>query len=222
MSCLRDTIAAMNALDIGLVVLLAIGFAVGLGRGLVRIVIGILTLLVAFFLASRYQDQIAAVLTSRHVSETPARIGAYVLVFIATMMAGGLVAWVVGKILKLAMLSWADRLAGGALGIVAAMLAAAFLVHPLVASSPEGSRLLASSKMAPYISVVADLGNAAAPDAVAKRYESGIEALRKIWRGEQPLPVEKVKKALNTAIEQGEKAVEDVKRKVAADSKKKP
>ena len=212
----------MNALDIGLIVLIAIGFAVGLARGLVRIVIGIFTLLVAFFLASRYQDQIAAVLTSRHVSETPARVGAYVLVFVATMLAGGLVAWVVGKVLKLAMLSWADRLAGGALGIVAAMLAAAFVVHPLVASSPGGSRLLATSKLAPYVSVVADLGNAAAPDAVARRYEAGIAALRRIWRGEQPLPVEKVKKALNDAIEKGERAVEDVKKKVATDPKKKP
>jgi membrane protein required for colicin V production len=210
----------MNALDIGFLVLFAIGASVGLARGLVRILIGILTLIVAFFLASRYQDQLAAVLTSRHVSETPARIGAYVLVFIATMIAGGFVAWVVGKILKLAMLSWADRLAGGALGLVGALLAAAFLVHPLVASSPDGSRLLASSKIAPYVSVVADLVNAVAPDAVAKRYESGIESLRRVWRGE--VPVEKVKKAMADALEKGEKAVVDVKKKVSEDPQKKP
>ena len=212
----------MNALDIGLVILLALGAGIGLARGFVRILIGILSLLVAFILASRYQDAIASVLTARHVAETPARIGAYVLVFAATMIAGGVVAWVVGKILKLAMLSWADRLAGGALGIVGALLAAAFLVHPLVASSPGGSRLLATSKVAPYVSVVADLVNAAAPDTVAKRYESGIESLRRVWRGEQPLPVEKVKKALTDVVEKGEKAVADVKKNVADDPKKKP
>ena len=212
----------MNALDIGLVVLFAIGAGIGLARGFVRILIGILSLVVAFYLASRYQDQIAAVMTARHVSETPARIGAYVLVFVATMIAGGLVAWVVGKILKLAMLSFPDRLAGGALGIVAAMLAAAFLVHPLVASSAGGSRLLATSKIAPYVSVVADLGNAVAPDAVAKRYDRGIEGLRKIWRGDEPVPVEKMKKALTDALEKGGKAVEDAKKKVAPDPKKKP
>ena len=210
----------MNALDIGLVVLFAMGLGIGLARGFVRILIGILSLIVAFFLASRYQDQIAAVMTSRHVTETPARIGAYILVFVATMIAGGLVAWIVGKILKLAMLSFPDRLAGGALGIVGALLAAAFLVHPLVASSPDGSRLLATSKLAPYVSVVADVGNAAAPDAVAKRYESGIDSLRRVWRGE--VPVEKVKKALTSAMEKGEKAVEDVKKKVAPEPKKKP
>jgi membrane protein required for colicin V production len=212
----------MNALDIGLIVLFVAGFIFGLARGFVRILIGILTLVVAFFLASRYQDAFTSVLTGHHVAQTPARIGAYVLVFVATMMAGGVVALIVGKILKLAMLSWADRLGGGALGILAALLAAAFLVHPLVASSSEGSRLLATSKIAPYVSVVADLGNALTPDAVAKRYDSGIDTMRKIWRGEQPIPVDTVKKALSSAVEKGEKVVDDVKKKVASDPKKKP
>lgn len=195
----------MNALDIGLLVLFVIGAAMGLARGLVRIVIGLLTVIVAFFLASRYQDAIASVLTQHHVSQTPARIAAYVVVFLATMIAGGLVAWVVGKILKLAMLSFPDRLAGAAVGLLAAILAAAFLVHPLVASSPDGSHLLATSKLAPYVTVVADIGNAVAPAAVAKRYDEGIDALRRIWRGEAP--VEKVKKAVSDAIEKGEKAI---------------
>jgi membrane protein required for colicin V production len=210
----------VNALDIGLLVLLAVGFGLGLARGLVRIVIGLLTLVVAFYLASRYQDAITSVLTARHVAPTPARMGAYVVVFLATMIVGGLVAWIVGKMLKLAMLSWADRLAGGALGIVAALVAAAFVVHPLVASSHGGSTQLETSKLAPYVSVVADLGNAVAPDAVAKRYESGIDSLRTIWRGESPLPVDQVKKALTHVVEKGERAVEDVKKKVVDDGKK--
>jgi membrane protein required for colicin V production len=193
----------MNALDVGLLVLLVLGAGSGLARGFVRILIGILSLIVAFVLASRYQDAIAQVLVARHVGEAPARIGAYLLIFIATMLAGGLVAWIVGKILKIAMLSWADRLAGCAFGVVAALLAAAFMVHPMVASSPGGSQLLATSKIAPYVAVVADVVNAATPDAVATRYEKGMDALRKVWRG-------------------GEQAVDEVKKRVAAAPSKKP
>ena len=193
----------MNALDVGLLVLLVLGAGLGLARGFVRILIGILSLIVAFVLASRYQDAIAQVLVARHVGEAPARIGAYLMIFIATMFAGGLVAWVVGKILKIAMLSWADRLAGCAFGVVAALLASAFLIHPIVASSPGGSRLLATSKIAPYVAVVADVVNAATPDAVATRYEKGMDALRKVWRG-------------------GEQAVDELKKRVAAAPAKKP
>jgi membrane protein required for colicin V production len=199
----------VNVLDVGLVILLVLGTVLGLARGLVRIVIGLLTIVVAFFLASRYQDSIAAMMVGRHVGETPARIAAYAIIFVATMLAGGLVAWVVGKFLKLALLSFPDRLAGGAVGFLAALLAAAFLVHPLVASSPEGSHLVATSKLAPYVTVVADVANAVAPDAVAKRYESGIDSVRRIWRDEEP--VDKVKKA-----------IADVKKKVVEETKKKP
>jgi membrane protein required for colicin V production len=193
----------VNALDVGLIVLVVLGAGLGLARGFVRILIGILSLIVAFILASRYQDTIAQVLMGRHVGETPARIGAYILIFVATMIAGGLVAWVVGKILKIAMLSWADRLAGGALGVVAALLAAAFVIHPVVASFRDGSDLLAKSKLAPYVAVVADVVNAATPDAVGTRYEQGMDALRKVWRG-------------------GEQAVDEVKKRVAAVPSKKP
>jgi len=189
-----------------------------------RILIGILSLVVAFFLASRYRAPIAQILIDRHVAATPAEVTAYIAIFLATMIAGGLVAWVVGKLLKLAMLSLPDRLAGGALGLVAAGLAAAFLVHPLVVSSKGGSHMLETSKLAPYVAVVADVGNALTPDTVAQRYDAGMESLRKVWRGDMPAGLAKVKdkvedavdagaKAAKTAVEKTEGAVKDATKK---------
>ena len=191
----------MNAVDWCLVVLFALGAILGLSRGLVRIVIGILSLVVAFILASRYQDSLAAVLVARHVSSPVAHVAAYLGVFFLTMIAGGLVAWLVATMLKIAMLSWADRLAGAALGVVGAVLAAAFLVYPVVASTQGGSRQLASSKLAPYVTVVSDVGNAVAPDPVAKRYNDSIGGLRKVWRGEVPVPsIEEIEKKVDKAV----------------------
>lgn len=171
-----------------LIFVLIVGAVMGLARGLMRIVIGLLSILVAFFLASRFQDPVAAFFMGHQVGENTARVAAYVVIFLGTMIAGGVVAWIVGKIVKLAMLSWADRLAGGAVGIVAAALAGAFLVHPLASSSPGGSRMLGGSKLAPYLATVADIGNKLAPEAVSKRYDQGIAMMRKVWRGEAKLP----------------------------------
>ena len=199
----------MNALDYFFIVIFATGILLGLMRGFMRILIGILSLVVAFFLASRYRAPIAQILIDRRVAETPAEVAAYIAIFVATMIAGGLVAWVVGKLLKLAMLSWADRFAGGALGLVAAGLAAAFLVHPLVVSSKGGSQALAHSKLAPYVAVVADIGNVLTPDTVAKRYETGIESLRKVWRGDVPEGLAKVKEKVADAVDAGTKAAKD-------------
>lgn len=196
----------MNALDWFLVILFAAGVLLGLMRGFMRILIGILSLIVAFFLASRWQEPLSQILISRHVSETPARVAAYLIVFLGTLIAGGLVAWIVSKMLKIAMLSWADRLAGGALGLLAAGLGAAFIVHPIVVSTKGGSDLLGRSKLAPYVAVIADLGNALAPDAVAQKYEAGMETVRKVWRGEMPEQLGKVKEKINDAVEAGAKA----------------
>ena len=178
----------MNAFDWILIFVLVAGAVLGLARGFMRIVIGLLSIVVAFFLASRFQDPVAGFFVSHHVGQATARIAAYVVIFLGTMVAGGIVAWIVGKILKLAMLSWADRLAGGAVGIAGAALAGAFLVHPLASSAPGGSKLLAGSKLAPYLATVADLGNKLAPEAVAKRYDEGIAMMRKVWRGEAKVP----------------------------------
>lgn len=176
----------MNAFDYVILAVVCVGLAFGLLKGLARILVGIASLVVAFFLASHFQGTVAGALTSAGVQPGPAKLVAYLVIFVATMLAGGLVAWLVGKLLQAAMLSWADRLAGAALGLVAALLAAAFVVHPIVASSSYGAPLLRHSILAPYIAVVADIVNVGAPRELGDRYRKEIDVLRKLWRGEAP------------------------------------
>jgi membrane protein required for colicin V production len=167
--------------------------AYGLVRGFSRIAIGIASLVVAFLLASWFRDPVAGWLRGMGVRAPASDLTAYVAIFLLTMLVGGAVAWAVRKVLKAALLSWADRLAGGALGVTAAILAGAFVIHPLAASSPWGRDLLSGSALAPYASVVADLANFATPERSAASYRREIEALRKVWRGE-------VKPALERAV----------------------
>jgi hypothetical protein len=67
--------------------------------------------------------------------------------------------------------------------LVAAVLAAAFLLLPIVAFLPEGVDAIERSKLAPYVAVVADLAGSAAPHDLSQRWHDGIELLRKRWRG---------------------------------------
>ena len=98
------------------------------------------------------------------------------------MLAGGLVAFFAGKLVRAAMLGWADRLGGAALGLVAALLAAALIVLPVLAYSPYGERVLARSVLAPYVAVVADLATNLAPSDLGQRYRRKIEDLRRYWQ----------------------------------------
>lgn len=173
----------MNAFDVVLLVLLGVLVVVGVFRGMVRILVGIGALVAAFALAARYHVGLAAAFTI----DAPAAAGkliAYGAIFVGTLVAGGALAWVLRKLLRVAMLGWVDRLAGAALGLVAALLIAALWVLPLVAYSDKGQEVLEHSTLAPYVTVVADLANRFMPDDLAASYRRGVETLRERWRAE--------------------------------------
>ena len=80
------------------------------------------------------------------------------------------------------MLGWADRLAGGAVGLVAALLAAALVILPVVAYAPSGAAVLRNSVLAPYVTVVADIANPLVPDRLSGQYRDKMESLRQYWQ----------------------------------------
>jgi len=177
----------MNSFDIVLLALACLLILVGVVKGLVRILVGLAALLAAFALAARYHRPLADRLGGLQIGEEPLRLMAYVMILIGVMLAGAVTAFLLRKLIKAAMLSWADRLAGAALGLVTAMLAAALLILPLVAYSPHSERILGNSVLAPYVTVVADLANALVPEDLSRRYDEKIDELRRYWR-EQWLP----------------------------------
>ena len=169
----------MNGFDI--VVLVAAGVLVilGLVKGVIRILVGIAAMVVAFILASRFHQPLADL----WVDEPNAwlRIGAYVAIFFGVLLTGGLVAWLLRALIKAAMLGWADRLAGAAVGVVAAALVMALLILPVVAYTPGGDTVLRDSVLAPYLLVVSDLFHRLAPKDLAERYREGVDSLRRLW-----------------------------------------
>jgi len=177
----------LNGFDIGLLVLACVLVLVGMARGLVRILIGIAALIAAFILAARFHRPLSEQLVAIEIGEEPLRLLAYLMIFLGVMIAGGVAAYLVRRLLKVAMLSWADRLAGAALGLVAAMLLAALIVLPVVAYSPYSDRVLAGSLLAPYVTVVADLANQLAPEELSRAYRQGVEDLRRFWNDNLPL-----------------------------------
>jgi membrane protein required for colicin V production len=172
----------VNAFDIALVVLCGALALVGLLRGLVRLLVGTAALVAAWVLAARYHVALAAQLDGLGLPEPAPRLLAYAAIFLATMLAGALVAWLARRLVRASMLGWADRLAGGAVGLVAAVLLAALVVLPLVAYSAPGARALRGSVLAPYVVAVAGLAGSLVPADLAERYRRGVEDLQRHWR----------------------------------------
>lgn len=174
----------MNGFDMVLLALAVVLVLVGVAKGLVRILFGIAALVAAFALAAQYHRPLADRLAALELPAGALRFGSYIAIFLGVMLAGGLLAWVTRRMLKAAMLSWADRLAGAALGLVAAMLVSALIVLPAVAYFPASERVLAQSTLAPYVTVVADVANVLSPEDLSTRYRRAVAELRRLWRGE--------------------------------------
>lgn len=173
------------AFDILVAVLAVAGLLWGAAKGIARIAIMSATLVAAFLLASWFHRDLATVLVLTGVPLGVLRVGAYVAILAAVLAAGAVLAWLVRKMVKAARLGFADRLAGAALGVAAAFLAAAFLVMPIVAYA-SGGRWLRTSTLAPYVSVLSDLAARLVPATLARDYRYYVLELRRQWAGPPP------------------------------------
>ena len=173
----------LNAFDVLLLVLACLMVLLGVLRGLMRLLIGVGALVAAFILAAQFHWQVSvSIVRVVEMPEPMANLVAYLAIFLGTMLAGAFVASVLERLLKAAMLGWADRLAGGAAGLVAALLAAALVILPVVAYAPSGAAVLRNSVLAPYVTVVADIANHFVPDRFSAQYRDRMELLRQYWQ----------------------------------------
>lgn len=174
----------MNPFDVVLVVLAGALLVVGLYKGLVRILVGIAAFLLALSLAALFHVELARRFTDGEPPGAVAGLVAYVCIFLAVMLAGGLVALLLRRLMKAAMLGWADRLGGAALGLLAAVLFAALILMPLVAYLPGTGDVLGGSLLAPYVIAVADGIENLMPADFTERYREGVERIKRRWRGQ--------------------------------------
>ncbi len=175
----------MNGFDMILLAAMGVLVVVGLMKGLVRILVGFGALIAAFVVASMFHQPLADRIRMFDLSVGVLRLICYVMIFIAVMLTGSVLAFFLRKVVKAAMLSWADRLAGAALGMASVFLAFALLILPIVAYAPGGSKMLSNSTLAPYVVVVADLAASIAPDDLVRKFREEIGELKDLWKQEE-------------------------------------
>ena len=173
----------MNAFDIFLLILISVLGVVGLLKGLVRLLIGVCALIAAFIIAAQSHQKVAATINGIvQIPDPIASLISYLSLFLGTMLAGAFLAYLLRRLLKVAMLSWADRLAGGTAGLLAALLTAGLIILPGLAYAPSGDTVLRHSVFAPYVTLVADLATQLVPEDLAIRYRNKMDSLRQQWQ----------------------------------------
>ncbi|MBY6205264.1 CvpA family protein [Halomonas denitrificans] len=107
----------MNGADIAILAVLALSVLVSLFRGFIKEVFSILVWVAAAFAAFQAAPLLAEALEP-HVALPSARtLIAFVAVFVLVLVVGGLISYLVGKVVEKTGLSATDRLFGGLFGL---------------------------------------------------------------------------------------------------------
>jgi membrane protein required for colicin V production len=107
----------MNWVDWSLLAVLLLSVLLGLWRGLVYEVISVAGWVAAFVLAQAYAAEAAAWLPVEGMAPPLQLAIGFAVVFIGAAFAGGLVAWVIKKLVDSVGLRPVDRVLGGAFGL---------------------------------------------------------------------------------------------------------
>jgi membrane protein required for colicin V production len=106
----------MNAVDGVLLCILLLSAVVGMWRGLVYEVLSVATWVVAFVLAQAYAGRAAAVLPLGEMAAGLRTAIGFAAVFIGCAFAGGMLAWLVKRMVSAVGLRPIDRVLGTAFG----------------------------------------------------------------------------------------------------------
>jgi len=135
-------------LDIVLAIVIVGGLVVGLIKGLMREAIGLAAVLVGFVVASRTYIHVAAFFQKFIHQPVVAKFLGFILVFIAVVLVGSLVAVLLTKAM-VGPLKLINHLLGGVFGLIEGMLISGVLIFALLVF-PINKQALSESRLAPY------------------------------------------------------------------------
>jgi membrane protein required for colicin V production len=147
--------AHLNWVDWVILVVLAVSILLSLWRGFVREAISLAAWVAAFVIANVFVDQLASVLASWIDNITGRYIAAYALLFVGTLMLGGVLGILAAQLMKVTGLSVLDRVLGTVFGFargVILVLVIAFVVRQLV--PPRDLQWLHQSQLMPHLDML--------------------------------------------------------------------
>ena len=171
----------MNWLDIVFAIVLIASVVEGLQKGFARTALGLAAVIVGLVCGLWFYRSVGA-LFGTHLGTTSANVLGFLIIFVGVILVGALLGALIARLLKMIHLSWLDRLAGGAFGVLRGALVCAVIVAVLMAFSskpPPGP--VANSHLAPYVMGTARIMVYAAPHEFSEGFHRSYEKLRALW-----------------------------------------
>jgi len=175
----------MNWLDIVLLILVGGSVVSAFLKGFSRELVGFVAVIAALVLSAWFYGTVSGYLLPYLSSRAVANFVGFIVVFCAVLALGGLVGRLLKSLMKVAGLSFLDRLLGAAFGFARGFLVAVALLVAIMSFAPDRKvpRAVVESRLAPYVMDAARACASMAPYELREGFRNSYEEVRTIWRG---------------------------------------
>ena len=170
----------MSLLDWVLIAILVYSIITSWFKGFTREVLGLLTLLVGILLSSWFYRSTAGLFKDVVRTENFALFLGFSIIFLATLVAGFVIVWLVTKFVKFAKLQWADRMLGAAFGFIRGWVIGAVVLLALTSFDVQTERLK-NSELVPYFLPGSRVIAIVTPYEMKAKFLVGYRALERWW-----------------------------------------
>jgi membrane protein required for colicin V production len=154
----------MNWLDFVFIGILGLSVIISLFRGLTREILSLLIWASAFWVAYTFVDVGAQALTSYIDLPSARHLIAFVALFLAALIIGGLINFVVGKLIKNTGLSGTDRFFGMFFGFLRGLIAIVAITFFVQATPLSEDPWWSESKLVPHFSKISEWARTHMPE----------------------------------------------------------
>jgi membrane protein required for colicin V production len=166
----------MNWVDWVLIGFVVMSVAGGFAEGFVRIGIGFAALIFGFVFASWFHGVAAGWIAPYIDSKALASLLGFLLILSAILLLGALIGWIIQRVFKLIGLSWLDRLAGAAFGVVRGVAVLSIVALMITAFFPKKMPAAVSrSQLAPYVLELSKILAEVTPYEIKNGFEQSYE-----------------------------------------------
>ncbi len=170
-----------SLLDWIILLILAYSTAVSWFKGFVREALGLITVLAGVLLAAWSYRRVAGLFKDVVRTENLALFFGFSVIFVATLIAGLVIIWLITKFVKFAKIQWADRMLGAAFGFIRGWVISAVVLLALTAFEVQTERLR-NSELAPYFLPGSRVIAVMTPYEMKAKFLVGYRALERWWR----------------------------------------
>jgi membrane protein required for colicin V production len=150
-------------------------------KGFVRELLGMLSLVAAFFVSVSFYRVASEPFKEVVKTENIALFLGFASIFLGTLIVGALVIWAVQKLVKFAKVQWFDRLLGAAFGFIRGWILGSVVFLVLTSFDLQSERIR-DSQLAPYYLPGARIIALATPNDLKTRFMDGYRVVEKWWR----------------------------------------